>query len=682
MVRRDDAAPRAETNGQRAAPGPGTVFVLGQSHVPALWPRVEALRAAGVAVQVLWVEGPPPDDSVICLPETPVRYLTGLPAARSHRVYQYLLTADYQTVFFPSSGGYAYYSLVCQSQNAGFRDTSLCIGFEGPLEAELETRLETYTAGLDRRFLERASAGLARRAWTTDRGRIDALAAARWRLPAVLDRLPPLTPQSPIASDPGGAAGPPSHLVFFGLSRDGAEKIRAVLEALAGAGRALPPVWVVTERGSVEASLLETCDTWPGRPRCIAPEDTASLLEQERCLWVLPADHPVVDPLVVAVIARGRRLLAADRGGIRELVATELQSALLVDPAPAALRAALLRALDDGGTPSRPASSANLAAERWATWASTPRETTRSAPIHGAPAPLVSVCIAHRERPALLRQALDSLSQQDYSNFEVVIVDDGSASQSALSLLDTLTDRLPGRGGRVVRQERSYPGAARNHAARLAKGDFFLFMDDDNYACPHELSTLVAAALHTGADVLTCPADLFVGDQAPNSVTPRIGRWLPLGPASAPSLFHNRIGDTNALFRRSAFEALGGFTEDFGVGYEDYELLVHATLRGMDVQVVPEVLFWRRENADGVNRHTGRTLNLLRILRPYLHFLPESITDTLRLAQGQHELLQPLALDQARPEGPLARAIRRWLPARLRRSLRKRLLLAYRHLSD
>eukprot|EP00959_Pyramimonas_sp_CCMP1952_P228579 4778765-Pyramimonas_sp.AAC.1 len=49
------------------------------------------------------------------------------------------------------------------------------------------------------------------------------------------------------------------------------------------------------------------------------------------------------------------------------------------------------------------------------------------------------------------------------------------------------------RGWQIVRSENLYLGGARNKAARYTKGEFILFMDDDNYAKPHEISTFVRA---------------------------------------------------------------------------------------------------------------------------------------------------------------------------------------------
>ena len=70
-------------------------------------------------------------------------------------------------------------------------------------------------------------------------------------------------------------------------------------------------------------------------------------------------------------------------------------------------------------------------------------------------------------------------------------------------------------------------------------------------------------------------------------------------PSSQVGVFRNCFGDANALVRRTTFEALGGFTEDSGVGHEDWELWVRAVLRGYHILVVPEPLYWYRVLASG-----------------------------------------------------------------------------------
>jgi hypothetical protein len=256
----------------------------------------------------------------------------------------------------------------------------------------------------------------------------------------------------------------------------------------------------------------------------------------------------------------------------------------------------------------------------------------------------VSVCLTHHNRAHFLAQAVASLRRQDYSPFEVILVDDGSTQSEALAYLDSLESEFAERGWRILRQENRYNGAARNHAARHARGQYLLFMDDDNLAEPHELSVFVRAAERTGADVLGC---FYAGFSGPDGPEGQEVTWLalPLGGALALSLFECRFGDTNSLFRREVFERLGGFGEVVGVGMEDWELLARAAHSGARMDVVPEALFRYRLEPGSVSRGgTLPTANFHRFVQPYLRSVPRPFGDMLMMAQG-------LALDAqlARP---------------------------------
>ena len=138
---------------------------------------------------------------------------------------------------------------------------------------------------------------------------------------------------------------------------------------------------------------------------------------------------------------------------------------------------------------------------------------------------------------------------------------------------------------RVIRTPGVYVGAARNAGWRAALGTFVLFMDDDNVALPHEVSTMVRVALHTDASVVTC-ANLFMpaqfaaaGAPAVSAAATAAGTYVPLGPAAAAATVQNVLGDANAMFRREALRLLGGWPEDLDYGTQDWELLTRAALK-------------------------------------------------------------------------------------------------------
>jgi hypothetical protein len=224
----------------------------------------------------------------------------------------------------------------------------------------------------------------------------------------------------------------------------------------------------------------------------------------------------------------------------------------------------------------------------------------------------------------------------DYSNFEVVLVDDGSTQPAAIQALQELEPAFAQLGWKIVCQQNRYLGAARNTAVRNATGDFLLFMDDDNFADPAELSTLVKAALHSNADIVTCGTNFFSGTEPPNSQAAPKRRWLPLGAAVPVGAFRNCFGDANALVRRSCFERLGGFTEVHGVTHEDWEFHAKAVLQGFKLTVVPEFLFWYRVSEDSMMRTTSDYQNTMLSIQPYLDAVPEALRNFVLFAQGQH----------------------------------------------
>lgn len=96
--------------------------------------------------------------------------------------------------------------------------------------------------------------------------------------------------------------------------------------------------------------------------------------------------------------------------------------------------------------------------------------------------PLISVVMATRDRSVLLRRAVESVLQQSYPHWELVVVDDGS-TDSTPAVLDAFTDPRIVR----VRTEGIRAAAARNLALGSATGEWVTFLDDDNVMAAHWL---------------------------------------------------------------------------------------------------------------------------------------------------------------------------------------------------
>jgi glycosyltransferase involved in cell wall biosynthesis len=253
--------------------------------------------------------------------------------------------------------------------------------------------------------------------------------------------------------------------------------------------------------------------------------------------------------------------------------------------------------------------------------------------------PVVTVCITHYNRPTLLRQALDSLQQQNYPNLEVIIIDNGSKDATTIADLKELQTEISYRNWTICFNDNVGVGAARNEAARRARGEYLLFMDDDNYAKPEEVSTLVNVAIHAGAQIVTCFMDVFstLVAPAPNQI-PDI-TFLFLGAALPAGYFKNVFGDTNALVHRHTFLQLGGFSEEASVRFEDWKFYAEAVMKGIKLEVAPESLFWYRKTGIRKSTSLSASKGLQLVRAAYKNADANSLFQLLSVSQAMNNQL-------------------------------------------
>ncbi|MBL0097761.1 MAG: glycosyltransferase family 2 protein [Bacteroidetes bacterium] len=96
----------------------------------------------------------------------------------------------------------------------------------------------------------------------------------------------------------------------------------------------------------------------------------------------------------------------------------------------------------------------------------------------------------------LILKSLDSVFQQDYTNFEVIVVNDGS-TDNTLEVLRSITDsRL-----KILNITNSERAAARNRGVEIAKGDYVTFLDSDDKYYSNYLSNANTVLLNKSRPV-------------------------------------------------------------------------------------------------------------------------------------------------------------------------------------
>jgi len=94
-----------------------------------------------------------------------------------------------------------------------------------------------------------------------------------------------------------------------------------------------------------------------------------------------------------------------------------------------------------------------------------------------------SVVIPTFNRENLIRATLDSVFNQSFDDYEIIVIDDGSTDNTA-NILQKYGSRI-----KIFHQENQGPGEARNYGIRVAKGKYIVFLDSDDLWFPWTLTT-------------------------------------------------------------------------------------------------------------------------------------------------------------------------------------------------
>jgi GT2 family glycosyltransferase/tetratricopeptide (TPR) repeat protein/glycosyltransferase involved in cell wall biosynthesis len=565
---------------------------------------------------------------------------------RAYETWLWLRRQSFDVVHLPETHGVGFYSLLARKQGSDFQHTLFCLNAHAPRpwRRQVAQQFITNPNELELDFLEQECLRMADALVASSRFMLQWLEQQNWPLPPLRDVRP-----DPIPARPEVAAKPSDvrELVYLGpltrcpglalfcdaLDRLGPEALRKITVTFAdytGTSNGQKPALYLQERSAKWTFSWQVANT--------SSKSILQYLQGKGRLGILPAPMENSPLILRNLLALGLPFLAIHAGGLPELInPADHTGSLCAGKAPA-LAAALQKAIKDGVVPARPAANAGQI-QKWFDWHGewlAQRSTATTGRTSPAPAstPLVSVCLVHFNRPEMLAQSLASLRAQDYPNFEIVLVDDGSTRPEAEAFLANLEPEFKQRSWRIIRQENSYLGAARNNAARHARGEYLVFMDDDNFAKPNELSTFVRVALKTGAEIVTSSMDLFAGNEPPNPAEKPKVRWTFLGAAAGPGAIRNCFGDANGLVRRDTFLRLGGFTEDYGITHEDWEFYARAVLQGCRMETIPEALFWYRVTDNSMIRSTSQFANLQRSIRPYLAAVPAPLQGLIQYLQG------------------------------------------------
>ncbi|WP_298528033.1 glycosyltransferase [uncultured Christiangramia sp.] len=202
----------------------------------------------------------------------------------------------------------------------------------------------------------------------------------------------------------------------------------------------------------------------------------------------------------------------------------------------------------------------------------------------------ISIVIPCYNDPIYVTRAVDSAVAQDYVDLEIIVVDDGSNSETK-AILRGLEPKM----SKLITQENKGPSAARNTGIALANGEFILVHDSDDYFEPAFCTKAVEVfSRKNDVKAVTCYARWFQSDR-------QYRIFKPPGGDLKDFLIQNATL-SNSMFRKKDWEEAGGYDEKMINGFEDWEFFIRLHANGGKTYVIPEVLFHYRMRKDSLSK--------------------------------------------------------------------------------
>lgn len=195
-----------------------------------------------------------------------------------------------------------------------------------------------------------------------------------------------------------------------------------------------------------------------------------------------------------------------------------------------------------------------------------------------------------------IAESLESILDQSYQDFEIIVVDDGS-TDNTIEIVQSYEERV-----KLFRQENHGSAAARNRGAREAKGKWLAFLDSDDVWAPDKLEH----QLDNCGNMSWSHTDwFFIGAGQDGTVkgTDRAPKFS--GSVLARLVVSNFVGTSTVLVRRDVFFDAGGFDVSL-MALQDWDLWLRIAVKH-ELAYVPEPLVHYRVHPSSTSRSPRKT---------------------------------------------------------------------------
>lgn len=239
---------------------------------------------------------------------------------------------------------------------------------------------------------------------------------------------------------------------------------------------------------------------------------------------------------------------------------------------------------------------------------------SKDKPVNEQSEPLVSILMSAYNVSELISDAIESVLAQDYKNFELIIINDGSTDNTE-EIIKTFNDNKI----RYILQQNQGVSAAVNNAINQSRGEFVIRLDSDDMMTPDFISKhLKQFKDNPDADLIYCDDYLIDENAKPIRIIER--QEYSERNILIRDLFRNGfpVVPFRTCIKRSVFERIGFFDEKLLVA-EDYDMMRRFVMHGLKACHLKGALYLRRITKNSLSRKfsTQKAKNHFDVVRRY-----------------------------------------------------------------
>lgn len=219
-----------------------------------------------------------------------------------------------------------------------------------------------------------------------------------------------------------------------------------------------------------------------------------------------------------------------------------------------------------------------------------------------------------------LPEAIESVLKQTYTNFEIILVDDGSTDGTSGKAKSYLNDPRV----HYIYQENKGLSAARNTGIRKSQGGLVAFLDADDVWLPEKLKKQVPLFENSEVGLVYCMIEHIDDD---GNVLPHLSWPHPVNATYKDMLYTNWIvgSGSSVIIRKSVFDKVGLFDEDLK-GLEDMDMWIRILHRYKSAYANLTLAKIRRHRTSmQAQKMAGKSVNLQKRQDEYFQHVQRSI---------------------------------------------------------